>query len=737
MDLIPEEYLLPAMPVTFLFADKLAYKDPATYDLDVSSVIPEEKTLTCVLPFELCLKIFRFLDLCTLIRASRVSHDWKRVAFDGSLWTKIDIFPFRNSITSWQLSDLARHAGKFLRSVNFRGCLQVSSHVLSIFAAKCTNLEEIRLSGCRSASTASILQLVRATKNVSVLDFAGLMVVNNTTCEAVGKCCPNLSFFDVSYCKNVTATGVASVVAGCPGISRLYLSNCAGVNDEFMTCVAKLTELVVLDLSYCASLNEDSVVTLAKGNSGGKLEHLRLSGCIHLSDQALRAIAQYCLSLKFLELSGCRLLTDEGLIPIVQQCSKLENLDIEECVLITDNLLSAIGSHLSLTITHLCLGYCDLITDSAVLSLIRSCNLTTLEIDNCSRITNNLIKDLAENLPPKLREISLYDCRGLNYTSIKSLQKSTSTAAAVISAAKSLREKRKNDKIKARMLRNEKGKSISKKESKARRKRYVGTEKGKEKITTLVGAATGMMENPFAGNSATLDSNEETQMVFPGSFSYNKNRRIQEYEYNKSGDETEDEDLSSDDDDIDTLTSDTTDPPTFAMDEEYENAIVESKKTRDLSQKAGSSSRSQTSELKRQSTGGAGFPLFKQIPFRRHTLAVENPSGIMSRFRRRKLSIEMDSQSGVSGSVKTMSGSSTAVGSLSSAGVREYPDMEENECEDESEEEELRIPPPWNNLGEDYVAMKIGSFYTSQAATDMHLDDERHGRRRSSGCNLL
>lgn len=62
------------------------------------------------------------ITLCVLNakRNKQVCQKWMQLAFDGSLWTKIDVRPFYSSIPADQLLRLGVAAGKFLKVANLR-----------------------------------------------------------------------------------------------------------------------------------------------------------------------------------------------------------------------------------------------------------------------------------------------------------------------------------------------------------------------------------------------------------------------------------------------------------------------------------------------------------------------------------------------------------------------------------------------------------------------------------------
>jgi len=76
------------------------------------------------LPLEIKVKIFKCFDVFEVVRAAMVCRAWYSLAFDGSLWSRLDVAPFYQRIKTDQLTALWKAAGGFLKEVNFR-CVAV------------------------------------------------------------------------------------------------------------------------------------------------------------------------------------------------------------------------------------------------------------------------------------------------------------------------------------------------------------------------------------------------------------------------------------------------------------------------------------------------------------------------------------------------------------------------------------------------------------------------------------
>ncbi|KAJ3068289.1 hypothetical protein HK102_007212 [Quaeritorhiza haematococci] len=425
------------------------------------------------LPVEIRVKVFGFLDIPTLVRAAQVCKSWKNLAFDGALWTVIDfttpdhLSHFYHSITSNQLEMLAVYAGGFLKVANFRGCLQLTSQVLRSFAENCPNISVLNLSGCRSASPASISYFIDVaskgatsthttssiSSTLSHLDVSGLPTINNYTLELLRvHCSSSLEYLNISHCRNVSAVGIRLLVNGgpvtgktCSRVRVLKVAGCAGVDDGSISEIARgCPYLETLSVAYCTMVGDRGLEALANGVCRGTLKNLNLTGCANVTDEGLEFLAgggsnsngagiimtdtakagPGCPNLKFLQLSGLRHLTDTGLSRLITGCPHITHLDLEECTHLTNTTLQNISAspYLRLHLQHLSLSYCDHLTDDAVLQLIRSCpRLRHLEVDNCNEITDDILRELGRDLPARLEMLELFDCRGISGTAIQEL----------------------------------------------------------------------------------------------------------------------------------------------------------------------------------------------------------------------------------------------------------------------------------------------------------------------------
>ncbi|KAG0170874.1 hypothetical protein DFQ28_002168 [Apophysomyces sp. BC1034] len=355
------------------------------------------------LPDELQIKILGFLPVQDLLKATAVCRKWKRLAFDGSMWTKVDVTPFYKIIPAEQILRLGVAAGTFLKVANFRGCIQLTGHGLRTLSDHCPNVQILHLKDCRRLSTPSIAHFLQNMRQLRVLDLSGLDSVKNSTLQVVADLA-QLEKLNLGWCRNISGQGVQAVAQGCQALQYLKLNGCPQLDETTMATIGQLPFLSHLCLAYCTSLTDGGLLEFFQSSSG-PLTHLNLSSCTRLTDASLRHIALHCKRLSHLELAGCVLLTDQGFCYLAPRLRTFVNLDLEDLQQITGITVKALANSQP-QLRRLCVSNCTQIADDAVIHLILHgvCHqLQHLELDNCT-VTDEVLNSIAVFLtqPPSL-----------------------------------------------------------------------------------------------------------------------------------------------------------------------------------------------------------------------------------------------------------------------------------------------------------------------------------------------
>ena len=247
-----------------------------------------------LLPREVILNIFSYLDLGSLVRAARVCSTWRHVARDLWLYTRVDLRQLFHCVTTTALAWLESVAAKL-------SCLDLSW---------CGNYG--------SLSPASLASLVAAVS-------------------------PSLQQLSLDNCHIATGAVLTAIGSHCRQLTHLSLANCHLLKPQHFQALAPLETLVSLNL-YRTSIQHSCVISLLCNNRG--LQNLSLAACSHIAGDEVCLVLAHCQPrLRCLDLWRCSSLTGRGVASLAAGCPLLEDLDLGWCL----NVQASSGAILALT----------------------------------------------------------------------------------------------------------------------------------------------------------------------------------------------------------------------------------------------------------------------------------------------------------------------------------------------------------------------------------------------------
>jgi len=241
-----------------------------------------------LLPRELVLAIFSYLDLASLVRTAQVCSAFHQLARDPSLYRMVDLRQVFHCVSSSSLAWLTPLA---------------------------TRLTSLDLSWCGnygSVSPASLAALV-----MRVAGQLERLVLDN--CHV--------------------ATGeVLTAVGTCTALTSLSLSNCHLLRPQDFQALCGLQELQSLNL-YRTAVQQSCVLSLLCSNRG--LACLSLAACSNLLGDEVCLVLAHCqaASLISLDLWRCSSLTARG-VTALAACTRLTDLDLGWCLNVGAGLIS-------------------------------------------------------------------------------------------------------------------------------------------------------------------------------------------------------------------------------------------------------------------------------------------------------------------------------------------------------------------------------------------------------------
>lgn len=387
-----------------------------------SSPTPERDLINTMLPKELILKIFSFLDIVSLCRCAQVSKYWNKLALDGDNWQSVNLFDFRVAVQGQVVENLSSRCGDFLKRLTLRGCRSVSDGSMQTFSKNCRNLEEINLDDCKQLTDETCKSLAANCHRLAHLNVASCNITDESL-EAIGQGCKQLKHINISNCNRIRPAGIESLARNCTNLVSFISTACgeATINDESLKALSQhCHRLKMINLNGCSAITDVGVKHLAENCH--QLFYVCLSKCFALTDQALISLGQGCPQLKTLGLIGCHQLTDHGFQALTKNCRQLQDLDLEDCVLITDQTLFHLTNNCT-NLKRLALSHCDLITDEGIKYIGTSAksaeSIQYLELDNCTQLTDTAIEQLVSC--KHLKRLDIYDNNRISRQATKKL----------------------------------------------------------------------------------------------------------------------------------------------------------------------------------------------------------------------------------------------------------------------------------------------------------------------------
>ncbi|EJU00074.1 RNI-like protein [Dacryopinax primogenitus] len=420
-----------------------------------------------------------------IIKLSRVSHAWRSLAFDGQLWSALDLAPYSH-ITKAGAYSLISAASPFIKHASILGLprlFPILARSLTAPYAPGTQLRSLNLRGCRHIKTGPLHLLISTSPMLESVNFCASAAVTNFTTTLLAAHCPELKVVNVNRCPYLSGSGIialgstaAGPLVGCkpPRRSKIRELRIAGLryaNVDVLRSVGEhMPDLEVLDMSgsrllgdsaiealvTCTKDSDCSKVALTSREAGHdpaemaihyrrltKLRHLNLSSCPEITDRACSHLAHAVPNLEFLELADLGgAMKDDGLVHLLETAPHIRKLDLDDAMDITDSVLDALtppppdghSSRSSLQPTpgekleHIILSYATNLTNEGVLRFIRGCpKLRILEVDN-TRVSDSVLREFVRIVRKRKTagaEMVAVDCRSVGKAVVSELAQQT------------------------------------------------------------------------------------------------------------------------------------------------------------------------------------------------------------------------------------------------------------------------------------------------------------------------
>eukprot|EP01125_Pyxidicula_operculata_P011795 TRINITY_DN385_c1_g1_i1.p1 TRINITY_DN385_c1_g1~~TRINITY_DN385_c1_g1_i1.p1 ORF type:complete len:1249 (+),score=314.60 TRINITY_DN385_c1_g1_i1:1159-4905(+) len=260
-------------------------------------------------------------------------------------------------------------------------------------------------------------------KTVKELNFSGCVTLKNHTLQSLAKSSLPLERLNISSCSAITDDGVISLIKKChhtltdidlsstgitevalktiytcTSLSRLKLEMCSGLKgNNLKKLLEKCKSLKLLNLAFWKNeLIDPEIFTWSSSSSSSHTSGLKFpsltssSSSSNLFESSSSTPTQIYSSLNSLNLCNWNVLTNEMMSRLLMRTPNLTKLNISNCFQLTNQTIEYISKYCSKTLKILMMRSCPVVNNKGIEILCSSCtDLTELVLDGC----NDLSKD--------------------------------------------------------------------------------------------------------------------------------------------------------------------------------------------------------------------------------------------------------------------------------------------------------------------------------------------------------
>lgn len=312
-----------------------------------------------------------------------------------------------------------------LRELTLTKCEGVDGHIVKVIANTCPQLRALFLGGCSQRIEDEAIQMLLT--NLKQLQHLGLQALNRISDKSgqfMAKLPSTMQSLDISGCQQLRLVGAEAF----EGI-QVYLSHASRPTPEYWATVptcrhSNMMHLVLNDVGAPRmGLSRGIVAYFAMGR---QLREVHLSGCEHIDDWEIEALAVTCASsLTCLQMRACRI-GDTAIKALAKYCQVLAEVDVSACFRVGDEGIIALSEarrcitslaesddisietkrgRMSSRLRVLRVSSLPGLTDQGVAAMAKMDGLHVLEVENCIDVSPVQLVNTVLHLP-RLIEIN-------------------------------------------------------------------------------------------------------------------------------------------------------------------------------------------------------------------------------------------------------------------------------------------------------------------------------------------
>ncbi|KAL1410925.1 hypothetical protein Q8F55_001868 [Vanrija albida] len=347
-----------------------------------------------------------------LIRLSRVSKEWRSLAYDGQLWANFDLTAFSGKLHPSTMRQILRHSRPFVRTLTCQGMetlpgssltgrdlldlWSTDSYPVPRLSPTFSSLTTLDVRGAHGITTPDLIAIVQISPALKKLNLKGSALHLSLVLSAVADNVDGLEELDVSRCWSLEFLDIEAFVTRLNAQQRAALKSLrlaglpAATTNHLLQKLAALPNLHTLDLLGCRWLAHDDMQEYieALGGRPSPLRHLVISSCTNLTTEAIELLVGHVPEMRMFEAANLEAVfyidPPPTLARLVRSMPKIERLDLEG--------------------TGRYGGVCDrmlyeLIPGACPGSALEVSQLVELRIGSAKHVTTQALATLVANLP--------------------------------------------------------------------------------------------------------------------------------------------------------------------------------------------------------------------------------------------------------------------------------------------------------------------------------------------------
>lgn len=270
-----------------------------------------------LLPDNVLVSIFKFLELHELMRLRQISLHWSKLLKESpDLARELNLTPYNRKVTDEVLINrICPFAGNRPRVIDISNCFHISDEGFAALASTCgANVTTWRMKSVWDITAQAVLEMANKAKSLEEVDLSNCRKVSDNLLQRV----------------------VGWVVQGSPqnnshgrhAAARSAVGAPVPPNQPPPGTVFGCPKLRILTLSYCKHVTDRSMAHMAY-HASSRLERIDLTRCTTITDQGFQHWGQFQFSrLTKLCLADCTYLTDNAIVYLTNAAKGLRDLDL-------------------------------------------------------------------------------------------------------------------------------------------------------------------------------------------------------------------------------------------------------------------------------------------------------------------------------------------------------------------------------------------------------------------------